>query len=155
MHVTDSLRRKVYARAIERAAGDVPARKPPGCAFCSGPAERRCSWPMMKQESVKIELAEVGDLWITEQAAKRARIVQIEDLDRRGNVTEEMPDSRRIWILIPGHPDPYPYKRWPGNRYVTELLGTCDAPACDSHSREVGDDVHYCQAHWRAWELVA
>lgn len=33
--------------------------------------------------------------------------------------------------------------------------GTCDAPACDAHSREVGDDRHYCQSHWRAWELVA
>lgn len=30
--------------------------------------------------------------------------------------------------------------------------GTCDAPICDEHARNVGPDKHLCPKHQRAWE---
>ena len=28
---------------------------------------------------------------------------------------------------------------------------TCDRPLCEDHSHEVGQDTHYCEAHYKAW----
>jgi len=33
---------------------------------------------------------------------------------------------------------------------------TCDAPICEDHSHEIGPNLHYCEAHFIAWnEFVA
>lgn len=28
---------------------------------------------------------------------------------------------------------------------------TCDRAMCDTHAHEVGPDLHYCEAHYKAW----
>ena len=54
------------------------------------------------------------------------------------------PENRGSWLYYLG-----------GTDKVTVLRpGTCDAPCCDLHSRNVGEDLDYCQAHWRAWEEI-
>lgn len=28
---------------------------------------------------------------------------------------------------------------------------TCDRPMCEQHSHEIGQNLHYCEAHYKAW----
>jgi hypothetical protein len=142
--------------------GPTPRKK---CAFCDHKGRASislCDWPVWKQIEKRAELAEVGDVWITQQAAKRGRIVEIENLklapDKQGTlsyvVTEGEFQARRIWVLIPGHPKPYPYTRNNGATFTTEGPGTCDQACCFRHRRHVGIDKDYCMDHWNAWEAV-
>lgn len=108
---------------------------------------------MEKRVRRRIEKAEVGDIWITDQAKKRARVVEIEEIPAPSGTIYV--GQRRAWVLIPGHPDPYPYTRYLSAYYTTEAPGTCDIPVCELHAREAGEDRHHCRDHWRAWEVVA
>ena len=29
---------------------------------------------------------------------------------------------------------------------------TCDAPLCETHAKEIGENLHYCPAHAREWQ---
>lgn len=29
---------------------------------------------------------------------------------------------------------------------------TCDRPMCDDHAREIGPNLHYCEAHYQMWQ---
>jgi hypothetical protein len=141
-------------KAVMIFCGEDPAPEP--CATCAAPdAQWLCDWPMVKRVTVPISEMKVGDVWITQQAAKRAVVVQIDNLDINGRRTEASDFvSRRFWIAIPNHRDPYPYLRYEPDTAVTLRPGTCDAACCDAHAREVGEDVHYCFAHWNSWEAA-
>lgn len=124
--------------------------KPKRCAFCGDASEALCDWPAARWSPVPVETLKVGDVWITQTAQKRGIVVGIVDL-------REHPDSPageafQFWIQIPGHQDPYPYRRVRGDQAVTEVWGTCDKPVCFRHRREVGEDRDYCLEHWNAWE---
>jgi hypothetical protein len=126
----------------------------PFCQFCESDEETvLCDWPVMKPTPKRTELAEVGDVWITKQAGKRARIVEIENLDKKREVVLFAGYGRRIWVLIPGHPKPYPYDYCNHNgMFTTEAPGTCDRQCCWRHQREVGENRHHCKAHWDSWQ---
>lgn len=140
-------------------ARDLNFEVGPFCRFCEDDSDTvLCDWPGWKTVEKPIEKADVGDLWITEKAAKRARIVEIENLDYHGVKTKTNQSKflqRMLWVQISGHPKPYPYLRYVGDTFTTEALAICDQSACWRHSREVDEDRHYCADHWRAWESVA
>jgi hypothetical protein len=130
----------------------------PSCAIChQGHAPFLCDWPVERKVHVPAFSVEVGDVWITQQAGKRGSVVVIEYLDIHGRPWATKADSieRRFWVAIPGHKDHYPYIRFEIDSVETLRPGTCDAPCCDAHVREVAEERHYCADHWRAWEQVA
>jgi hypothetical protein len=117
----------------------------PLCYVCRRPdAKWLCAWPVERKVHVPAFSIEVGDVWITQQAGKRGRVVDIEYFDT----------VRKLWVNIPGHPDPYPYTRFAIDSVETLRPGTCDQPCCDAHAREAGDERHYCADHWHAWEQI-
>lgn len=145
---TDRLEALALARDLKFEIG-------PFCRFCESDEETKlCDWPEMKPAPKRTELAEVGDAWITQKNHRRSRIVGIENLNR-GRGREVVPEGgygRRIWVLIPKHPKPYPYDYCNHNgTFTTETPGTCDRQCCWRHHREVGEDRHYCKDHWDSW----
>ena len=80
------------------------------CGFCQTPdAPYLCDWPSMQRVELPAEDLKIGDIWITQIAAKRGRIVGIEwDGAHHG------PHRRRFWVLnSPGIRIPYPYPSGP------------------------------------------
>jgi hypothetical protein len=130
---------------------------PQPCATCQVPdAPWLCDWPVLKRVEVPISVVEVGDIWVTGYSGRHGRVVRIENLDINSRPTEA-PNyvSRNILVAIPGTRNPYSYNRYRDVDTATTLQpGTCDAPCCDRHAREVDENVHYCVEHWNSWEAL-
>jgi hypothetical protein len=127
-----------------------PERKSLACDFCGSREELvTCTWTVADARVLKaVEDAEVGDVWVTQQAGKRGRVVEIVGLGDLGT-------SRQLWVLIPGHPKPYAYIRYNGDLFESEGAGPCGLVACFRHAREVSERGHWCVDHWAAWENAA
>jgi hypothetical protein len=151
-----SLVKRHRAEAL-RLARDLKYAIGPFCQFCESEEETvLCDWPEMKPTPKRTWLAEVGDVWITQKKQHRASIVEIENLDKQRQTVIGENFGRRIWVLIPKHPKPYPYDYCNHNgMFTTETLGTCDRQCCWRHQREVGENRHYCMAHWDSWQGAA
>jgi hypothetical protein len=139
-------------RTLTFFCGDLEGDPKP-CAVCGAEdAPWLCDWPVARQVELPVAEVKIGDIWITQQAGKRARVVEIEEFTIG-------PIARRFWLAIPGHKKPYPYiyMRYlsPGVTATIERSGfTCDEACCDRCVRELDDEVHYCQAHWNSWEAT-
>jgi hypothetical protein len=123
----------------------------PFCRFCHDDTETEpCCWEGLTIGDVWIKDARVGDLWVTEQAKKAGRIVEIHEVQ-----TQEVELHKwQIWVKIPGHPKPYPYLRCRGDIFQTEVLGACNKQACFRHQREIGGEGRViCMDHWDAWQV--
>lgn len=144
---------RVHREEALRLARELKYSIGPFCQFCESLEETvLCDWPEMKPTPKRTELAEIGDVWITEKAGKRGRITEVNNLNAAGMPTDDVFVRREIWVLIPGHPKPYPYSRVNGMSFTTLAPGTCDRQCCWRHQREVGENRHYCKAHWDSWQ---
>lgn len=119
---------------------------PKRCFVCKQPADFLCDWPVMKPAKVLVHDLRIGDGITFEYRPKwgRGEIVDIQPGHAPGN----------LLIKVKFKLGSYGYL-WPLKAQVdTERPGTCDQPVCDLHLREAGEDRHYCQEHWRAWEAL-
>lgn len=119
------------------------------CVFCGSLEElQTCGCVGLTKVLKSVAEAELGDIWFTVKNNKRGRIAEIqryEDGCSEGKVF-------RFWVLIPGHPKPYPYAVSHEGTFWGEDLGPCGAVACWRHMRELSPEHHVCENHWRAWE---
>ncbi len=139
------IRRGDKGRAFRVAKMLAFACGPQFCKFCEDYEEcAPCIWEGSVIDARLIHDARVGDVWITEQAGKRGRIVEIE-------MSPKAPWMIRLWVKIPGHPKPYPYDRRGEALFIGELQGTCRKQACWRHQREVSEGRVICMDHWDAW----
>ena len=120
------------------------------CSFCPEPALARCTWRSLMPQPKPIRLAEIGDVWITQVAAKRGRIVQIDYLNMWMKPCEILSAGFvKVWVKLPppGHPTPYPYIRGYGHgAFMTERMRNCQQAACEFHMRDL-DGGYVCQEH--------
>jgi hypothetical protein len=124
--------------------------KPKKCAFCGCKnAKALCDWPMEKEKCVMAKTLRVGDTWVTQMAHKFAKIAEIEPLDARGFITDDVFVKLRFWVAIPHHKAPYPYMRLNDDLVMTVRPGTCDKPCCFRHRRHPAPNVDFCMDHWK------
>jgi hypothetical protein len=85
-----------------------------------------------------------GKTWIPEQDPIRARVEEIEDVNHVRYISLRIPGKRKMVRLIES--------AW--TLVSTERPRRCQAFVCESCARESAENVHYCRAHWNAWEQV-
>ncbi len=125
-----------------------PDPEPQPCAFCPTLSPLLCDWPICdKQVEVRADEVLHGDrVWISRSRTARLGIAEVLGIFGVGAV---------LVFKLRTNRGSYEWVRHPTAMVTLLRPGTCDAPMCDLHTREVGDDLHYCQTHWRAWEDAA
>lgn len=114
------------------------------CAFCEQPAEHVCSWPTVKRVAIPAKGLSVGDTIF----------------DSRGHEGEVISVTAATFVVQPRFGTLATRKKELSFSLLTSVVHVdrllpCGSPVCEAHFREVGDDRHYCAAHWMAWEQVA
>ncbi len=142
------------------------------CQFCGAPGTKLCDWKGDKPTKIGHGEIQPGDTVVTKQKGYRLKVKGFQRFLGVFRQRHKMDGSGEINanLSLPGQLVRYPVtmygllfpdrKGWlyylVGDDKATVLRpGTCDAPCCEAHSRSVGEDVDYCQEHWKAWEEVA
>lgn len=120
------------------------------CSFCAAPAVALCGWRVLGFEVVGLFEVAVGDR-ITRRSGFRgrapAKVEAVRDWTRDGKqfraVDLRLKTGRLKVICGPA-----------GSVVRREALVPCGSLCCEAHLREVDDQVHYCQMHWRSWEAA-
>jgi hypothetical protein len=118
------------------------------CAFCGDPAPYRCDWPATKRVKTDPFFVLHGDTVILPAPGTRGGTITavVRDI-----YAFQSPGHRPAYDLVTDHGT---FRAWAHAQVSIERQGTCDAPVCEDHVREVAEDRHYCQEHWNAWREV-
>lgn len=150
----------VVLRDIDRAR--VDSSKP--CVTCGQPTEVRCDWPADKPTRIWHGSLDESDVVVTRMKKLHLPVLTVRRffMWRRLLAGEERRHSITMFALE--HPKNLsaaaPVRHWLyfhwGKQTVTVVRrGRCEAPCCEFHQREVGDNRHYCRDHWELREVAA
>lgn len=115
------------------------------CKFCGEPGETLCDWPVERMELIPGHKLRKGDRALVLCGLYEVIFCQADiskDALYLGLVLEKTGAVSTVEFRLSGE-------------YQVRRTATCDAPCCEAHAREVGDDRHYCADHWRAWEEIS
>lgn len=104
-----------------------------------------CAWACEVPRFCPSHLIEVGDVVIRLARYWRVTAKEFTEYGFRINAIERNPARRS---------GPRTMRSF-STRWHVLRPGVCGARACERHVREVGDGVHHCRAHWRAWMEAA
>lgn len=125
------------------------------CATCGAPAPFLCDWPDPEKPS-QVTAADVrqGDiLEVPVARSKRVRLPVIEVEAVAGRSFRFRGYYRSVGVAAAvGWASPWMLAE---DVVTVRRPGTCDAPCCEQHAREVGEDRHYCAGCWGRWGEIS
>lgn len=142
------------AQIIQCGPGINP--KPLKCATCGAPTNNLCDWKTEKRVKIHPAQLRLGDIYETH--GKQHLCVEVVSRFQRWFRNDGYPGFlQKVTMFGVTYKSGVSFLFYRTNRERIPVLRKvlCSAPCCWRHSRHVGPNVHYCQAHWRDGERIA